>query len=408
MKCRHCFAALDKTILDLGHAPPSNSYLDKLLLETQEVYYPLVILLCTKCFLVQTKDVVKESEFFNSDYAYLSSTSLSWLKHAENFACEIINELALNSESLVLEIACNDGYLLRNFVREKIPCYGIEPSTGVANLARKLGIEVYDQFFTEYYAKLLSDEGKKVDLVIGNNVYAHVPDINDFTRGIKLILKDEGVVTLECPWLKELLEKNQFDTIYHEHFSYLSLLIIDRIFNSFGLKVFKSEILPTHGGSLRIYGCHANSGRLIDRSVEEIKRIEKQFGLNSIGTYSNLQKITNSIKNNFLAFLLEQKKINKRVVGYGAAAKGNTLINYSGIKTDLLEYICDASSSKQGKFTPGSHIPILSPDVLLKDNPDYVVIFPWNIAEEIVLLNQQLVEKGVKFISFVPDLKVHG
>lgn len=408
MKCRHCHSILENVVLDLGHAPPSNSYLDVLSLDASETYYPLVILLCTKCLLLQTKDVVNKNEFFNSEYAYLSSTSLSWLKHAEKFSNEIINDLALNSDSLVLEIACNDGYLLRNFVKNNIPCYGIEPSTGAADYARKLGIEVHDQFFTKDYADKLSIEGKKVDLAIGNNVYAHVPDINDFTRGIKLILKDEGIITLEFPWLKELLEKNQFDTVYHEHFSYLSLSIVDKIFHSFGLRVFKVKTLPTHGGSLRIYGCHANSSRLTDCSVEEIKRIENQFGLNSIEVYSNLQKLTNLIKNNFLGFLLEQKKLNKRVVGYGAAAKGNTLMNYAGLKGDLLEYICDASPSKQGLYAPGSHVPIVSPDVLLNDYPDYVVIFPWNIAEEIILINQQLIEKGIKFISFVPELRVYG
>ena len=407
MKCRHCGSVLSIKFVDLGYAPPSNSYLTSASLDSPELYYPLVVMLCSECFLLQTKDAVKAETFFNSDYAYLSSTSISWLEHSEKYVNNIIKQLHLDELSLVLEVACNDGYLLKNFVQKNIPCYGVEPSIGTAIHAKNLGIDVYNSFFTNYFANQLCEKNLKVDLVIGNNVYAHVPDINDFTKGIKTILKENGVVTLEFPWLKELIDKNQFDTIYHEHFSYLSLNVVNRIFNTWGLKIYKVEILPTHGGSLRVYGCHAEFSRELDTSVQEVLNMEHDFGLTSIERYLKFQIKVNQIKNNFLFFLLEQKKLRKKVVGYGAAAKGNTLINYAGIKNDLLEYICDASKSKQGLFTPGSHIPIKNPESINDDPPDYVVIFPWNISHEILQLNRKLIMSGVEFVSFIPDVKFY-
>ena len=406
MNCRHCQTPLNQRFLDLGFAPPSNAYLTKDDLSKPEKYYPLNIKVCDQCWLVQTEDFAKADELFSSDYAYFSSTSTGWLKHAKNYAESMIRELSLDRSSMVIEVASNDGYLLKNFVAAGVPCIGVEPTDSTAEAAEKLGIPVLRQFFGEKLGRQFAAEGNQADLIVGNNVYAHVPDINDFTRGLKMALKSTGTITLEFPHLMRLLEKNQFDTIYHEHFSYLSLGIVSRIFNSAGLRVWKVEELPTHGGSLRVYGCHNNDSRSSDASVSELLTREKQNGLEKLETYLTFQPKVEKLKNDLLKFLIEQKEKGKKVVAYGAAAKGNTLLNYAGVKSDLLSFVCDAASAKQNKYMPGSHIPILSPDALMKESPDFVLILPWNIAEEVIKQNKFIQNWGGKFLTAVPKLEL--
>ena len=403
MKCRHCDNLLKHTFLDLGFAPPSNAYLKETDLFKPEKYYPLRIKVCDKCWLVQTEDYAAADELFDANYAYFSSTSISWLDHSALYAKNIINRLNLSSDSLVIEVASNDGYLLKNFVSAGIPCFGIEPTSSTADAAEKMGIEVIREFFTEDLANKLK-ENSKADLIIGNNVYAHVPDLNDFTRGLKIILKDDGVITLEFPHVMQLLKHTQFDTIYHEHFSYFSLYTVANIFNKFGLRIFDVEEIQTHGGSLRIYGCHDKSARKNYPSVIELLKKESDFGLQSLKQYKNFQSKVNSIKNNLLEFLIDKRKSGFSVAAYGAAAKGNTLLNYSGIKVDLIDYVCDAAESKQNHFMPGSHIPIMPPDYLKVCPVDYIIILPWNLANEI---KKQLsfFAHSSKFIVAVPDLK---
>lgn len=406
MNCRHCGTRLNHTFLDLGHAPPSNAYLTQEDLSRPETYYPLRIKVCENCWLVQTEDHVDAGEFFNADYAYFSSTSKSWLAHAENYANKMTKDLALSGQSYVIEIASNDGYLLKNFVDYGIPCLGIEPTANTAKEAEKLGVPVMREFFGEALGKRLADQGKQADLIAGNNVYAHVPDINDFTRGLKAALKPTGTITLEFPHLMKLLEQKQFDTIYHEHFSYLTLGVVSRIFAQAGLRVWQVEELPTHGGSLRVYGCHTHDKRETLPSVTTMLQEEIKLGLQQLQTYLGFQLCADKIKNDLLTFLIEQKRAGKKVAAYGAAAKGNTLLNYAGIKTDLLAYVCDAAEAKQGKFLPGSHVPILHPDQLTKQLPDYVLILPWNIATEVKEQNAFLRAKAVRFVTAVPELKV--
>jgi len=406
MNCRHCQTPLNQRFLDLGFAPPSNAYLTEDDLSKPEKYYPLNIKVCDQCWLVQTEDFAKADELFSSDYAYFSSTSTGWLKHAKNYAESMIRELSLDRSSMVIEVASNDGYLLKNFVAAGVPCIGVEPTDSTAEAAEKLGIPVLRQFFGEKLGRQFAAEGNQADLIVGNNVYAHVPDINDFTRGLKMALKSTGTITLEFPHLMRLLEKNQFDTIYHEHFSYLSLGIVSRIFNSAGLRVWKVEELPTHGGSLRVYGCHNNDSRSSDASVSELLTREKQNGLEKLETYLTFQPKAEKLKNDLLKFLIEQKEKGKKVVAYGAAAKGNTLLNYAGVKSDLLSFVCDAASAKQNKYMPGSHIPILSPDALMKESPDFVLILPWNIAEEVIKQNKFIQNWGGKFLTAVPKLEL--
>lgn len=399
MNCRHCGSPLQYTFLDLGFAPPSNAYLAADDLNRPEVYYPLKVKVCDQCWLVQTKDYAQAGELFRPDYAYFSSTSSSWLEHAARYAETIRQELGLDSSSFVIEVASNDGYLLRNFVSAGIPCLGIEPTKSTATAAEKQGIPVLREFFGEALGQRLGVEGKQADLVVGNNVLAHVPDINDFVRGLKAVLKPGGVITLEFPHLMRLIENTLFDTIYHEHFSYLSLYTVCRIFAAAGLHVWKVEELSTHGGSLRVFGCHEKDARFTEESVTNLLGEEVLHGLQRIETYLGFQSRADKIKNDLLAFLIEQKRGDKKVVAYGAAAKGNTLLNYAGVKPDLLPFVCDAAESKQGKFMPGSHIPILPPEQLAVKQPDYVLILPWNISEEVQKQNSSLKESGVRFVT---------
>jgi hypothetical protein len=407
MICRHCKEKLKYPFLNLGYAPPSNAYLAKEDLDKPEITYPLKLFICDNCWLVQTQDYTSADELFSNDYAYFSSTSQSWLQHAADFSQTIINRLNLNKESFVIEIASNDGYLLKNFVEHKIPCLGIEPTDSTADFAEKNGVPTLRKFFGVQTAKNISKEGKLADLVCGNNVYAHVPDINDFTSGLKIIMKPNAVVTLEFPHLLRLLENNQFDTVYHEHFSYLSLISVINIFTKFGLRIFNVEELSTHGGSLRIYGCHMDSLIINEPSVDILLKKEIAFGMKNLKLYKNFQTKADKIKDDFLLFLLSEKKKSSIVVGYGAAAKGNTLMNYAGIKPDLINSVFDAAPSKQNKFMPGNHLPILSPDKIKDIKPDFVIIFPWNIADEVISQIGSLVRSwGGRFVVAVPKLEI--
>ena len=404
MNCRHCRTPLQHSFVDLGFAPPSNAYLRAKDLSRPEVHYPLRVKVCDRCWLVQTEDYASSEELFSPEYAYFSSTSRSWLEHAAGYSQMITRRLRLGPESFVIEIASNDGYLLKNFVAAGIPCLGIEPTEGTAAAAEALGIPVIREFFGETLGASLKEGGRQADLIAGNNVYAHVPDINDFTRGLAAALKPQGTITLEFPHLLPLIEHTQFDTIYHEHFSYLSLTAVSAIFAAAGLRIWDVEELPTHGGSLRVYGCHANARIATSRSVGALLERENRFGITRLETYTAFQARADRVKNDFLAFLIEQKRSGRKVAAYGAAAKGNTLLNYAGVRPDLLPYVCDAAPSKQGKFMPGSHIPIYSPATLQEDSPDIVVILPWNIADEVRTQLGALAQRGSLFATAIPEL----
>jgi SAM-dependent methyltransferase len=405
MKCRHCGIDLTHTFLDLGFAPPSNSYLTEAELSMPEKYYPLKIKVCDNCWLVQTEDYAQADELFSAEYAYFSSTSSSWLEHAKRYTDQMVTQLSLNASSYVIQVASNDGYLLKNFVTAGIPCLGIEPTASTADAGEKLGIPVVRQFFGENLGKELVLADKQADLIIGNNVYAHVPDINDFTRGLKAVLKPNGIITLEFPHLLKLIEQTQFDTVYHEHFSYLSLNTVERIFRKAGLRVWHVEQLPTHGGSLRVFGCHEEAQKDTQKTVAEMLKVEQEYGLNNLKIYLDFQSKTCKLKDELLSFLINQKKLGKKVVAYGAAAKGSTFLNYAGIKPDLLPVVCDAAVAKQGKFMPGSHIPIVHPNMLVNHKPDFILILPWNICNEVI--NQlSPVFKLASFVVAVPQLEI--
>lgn len=406
MKCRHCQTTLQHMFLDLGFAPPSNAYVSATALSQAEMTLPLRVRVCHACWLVQTEDYASASTFFNEDYAYFSSASQSWLAHASAYANAMIGKLKLNSQSHVVELASNDGYLLKNFLALGIPCLGIEPTESTANAARALGIPVLGEFFGQSLAQRLATQGKQADLIAANNVYAHVPDINDFTRGIHALLKPQGIVTIEFPHLMQLLDQNQFDTIYHEHFSYLSLYTVQVIFAACDLRIFDVEQLQTHGGSLRVYGCHHDAAWPVLPAVQAILSDEAGRGMQSLAAYEGFQDKVNHIKNALVSFLIEQKRLGKKVVAYGAAAKGNTLLNYAGVRPDLLPLVCDAAQSKQGKYMPGSHIPILAPDQLKLSKPDIVLVLPWNIAQEVKQQHKDLVDQGVVFMAAIPQLRV--
>lgn len=406
MKCRHCTKSLTHTFLDLGFAPPSNAYLNHADLSKPEKYYPLKVKVCDECWLVQTEDYAQADELFSPEYAYFSSTSSSWLAHAKSYAEQMTQRLGLSSDSLVIEVASNDGYLLKNFVAKGIPCLGIEPTASTAVAAELLGIPVLQEFFGESLGERLAAESKQADLIAGNNVYAHVPDINDFTLGLKRALKRSGTITLEFPHVMRLIEHTQFDTVYHEHFSYLSLYTVNRIFQAAGLRVWDVEELPTHGGSLRIYGCHEADFRSTTNAVEALLRREAESGLQTLSPYASFQIRADKVKNDLLDFIIHQKREGKTVAAYGAAAKGNTLLNYAGVKPDLLPFVCDAAIAKQGKYLPGSHIPVMHPQAIQHAQPDFVLILPWNIADEVIKQNLIIREWGGKFVTSVPELVI--
>lgn len=406
MNCRHCDHPLEHVFLDLGFAPPSNAYLSQADLNKSERAYPLKLFVCEHCWLVQTEDYAQADDLFSNDYAYFSSVSQSWLAHAARYTDMITKRLGLSRDSHVIEVASNDGYLLKNFVAAGIPCLGIEPTASTAVAAEKLGIPIRREFFGQQLALRLVAEGKQADLILGNNVYAHVPDINCFTTGLKTALKPGGTITLEFPHLMRLLEQTQFDTVYHEHFSYLSLYSVSQIFARAGLRVCDVEELPTHGGSLRVYGCHAEDGRQTADAVPALLAEEARREMLSLEIYQTFQLCAERLKDDLLLFLIEQKRAGKRVAAYGAAAKGCTLLNYAGVKPDLLPYVCDAAPSKQGKYLPGTHIPILHPDELRERKPDIVLILPWNIQTEVIQQTVHIREWGGKFAVAVPSITV--
>lgn len=406
MKCRHCNTIVTRKMLDLGYAPLSNAYRSVAHLDLPEITYPLRLFVCDTCKLVQTQDFTTAELVFQADYAYFSSTSTSYLRHAADYAKMITRRLGLHAGSFVIEVASNDGYLLKNFVAAGIPCLGVEPTDSTAEAAEQQGIPVLRRFFGEALGKELAAEGKVVDLVCGNNVFAHVPDINDFTLGLAAILKPEGVVTLEFPHLMQYIEHCQFDTTYHEHYSYLSLSVTKRIFENAGLRLFDVEELPTHGGSLRVYGCRDDARYQTQPAVDALIVKETAHGLFGEEVYTKFQQRAEKIKNDLLAFLVCAKQAGHSIAAYGAAAKGSTLLNFAGVKPDLLPFICDAAASKQGQSMPGSHIPIMAPEELYKSHLDYVLILPWNIAEEVRAQLAPLAEKGTKFVTAIPELVV--
>lgn len=406
MSCRHCNAPLTNVFLDLGFAPPSNAYLFAQDLHAPETYFPLKLYVCDECWLVQTEDYADAQELFSHDYAYFSSTSVTWLKHAKQYVSAMLQRLALDENSFVIEVASNDGYLLKNFLEAGIPCLGIEPTASTAAAAEAQQIPVLREFFNENLARDLALQGRQADLILGNNVYAHAPDINNFTMGLKVALKPDGIITLEFPHLLKMIQGVQFDTAYHEHFSYLSLGTACRIFERAGLRIFDVEELPTHGGSIRIFGCHQDDPRPDGSAVSELVRAENEAGMNEHTTYLQFQSQAEMIKNELLSFLIEQRRLGKSVAAYGAAAKGNTLLNFAGIKPDLLPYVFDAATSKQGRYLPGCHIPILPPVALQERRPDYVLILPWNIIDEVLQQNAVVSEWGGKFVVAVPSLRI--
>lgn len=406
MTCRHCHAPLLSPFLDLGHAPLSNAYLSEADLSAPEVYYPLRTRVCTQCWLVQTEDYAAAEAMFADDYAYFSSTSSTWVAHAARYASMITDRLGLSDDHFVMEVACNDGYLLRNFQEAAIPCLGIEPTACTADAARKLGIPVVSRFFGADLARELAATYPKADLIAANNVLAHVPDINDFCAGLRIALAPSGTVTLEFQHLLTLMQHGQFDTVYHEHFSYLSLHAAQQVLATAGLRVWDVERLPTHGGSLRVYACHADALQSCTDAVATLLAEERAQGLQEAATYAAFQAQADRIKDDLLHFLIAARRGEKRVAAYGAAAKGNTLLNYAGVKPDLLPFVCDAAPSKQGMYLPGSHLPVRPPEVLQHEPPDYLLILPWNIAPEIVAQQRSLADQGTRFVVAVPTLTI--
>ena len=407
MLCRFCKEELKDVFIDLVNSPPSNSFLTRQQLNEPEVFFPLKVYTCNNCFLVQVDEYKKSDAIFDDEYVYFSSFSTSWLAHAKKYTEKMIDRFGLSEKSQVIEIASNDGYLLQYFKQKNIPVLGIEPTANTAKVAEEKGIESITEFFGTRLAKKLVDQGRKADLLLGNNVLAHVPEIVDFIAGMKLILKEGGIITMEFPHLMQLVDNNQFDTIYHEHFSYLSFFTVKQIFSSQGLDLFDVEEIPTHGGSLRIYGKHSEDNtRPISRNVDLLLEKEIAKGMNSLSYYQNFQQKALQVKLGFNGFLTEQKLLNKKVAGYGAAAKGNTLLNYCGIKNDQIDYVVDANPHKQNKWLPASHIPVVNEAYLKESKPDYVIIFPWNLKDEIVKQLSYIKDWDGKFVVPIPELEV--
>ena len=408
MNCRFCTTPLTHVFIDLNNSPASNSFLTKEELNEPETFYPLKVFICDKCFLVQVDEYKKSDAIFDSSYAYFSSYSTSWLQHAKAYVDMMTERFAFNENSLVIEVASNDGYLLQYFKEKNIPVMGIEPTANTAEVAMAKGIKTVIEFFgAELADRFASDWNVKADLLLGNNVLAHVPNIVDFVLGIKLILKESGVVTMEFPHLLQLVDNNQFDTIYHEHFSYLSFHTVKQIFESQGLKMFDVEEIPTHGGSLRIYATHEeNAQQAISENVNKLLEKEYSKGINSLNYYNNFQQKALKVKIDITDFLIKQKRDNKKVAAYGAAAKGNTLLNYCGIKNDLIDFVVDANPHKQNKFLPASHIPVMNEDELKKSKPDFVIILPWNLKTEITAQLNYIKEWGGKFVVAIPELEI--
>lgn len=407
MKCRHCQQELTLPFLDLGSAPPSNAYLTADQLAAPETWYPLRILVCEECWLVQTEDHAQREQLFDAEYAYFSSFSRSWLEHARRYVNDMISRFELTPAQRVVEVATNDGYLLQYVQAAGLPCYGIEPTASTARAARDKGLSVVEDFFGRSLARRLADEGQQADLMVANNVLAHVPDINDFVAGFPLLLTPVGVATFEFPHLLNLVQQNQFDTVYHEHYSYLSLTAVERIFRRQGLAVFDVESLPTHGGSLRVYAQRIDTGqRPVEPHVAEMLAREDTAGIRQRDFYAGLQQRAEGIKHALLNFLIDAKRRGRKVGAYGAAAKGNTLLNFAGVRPDLLPYVVDLNPAKQGKLMPGSRIPIVAEQHLLEDKPDYVLLLPWNLRDELIHQLDAVRERGGQFVVAIPGLKI--
>jgi SAM-dependent methyltransferase len=407
MKCRHCQSQVRLALVDLATAPPSNAYVAAAALNSPETYYPLRVLVCATCWLVQTEDYAHHAQLFSNEYAYFSSFSTSWLDHARRYVARMVERFELNAHSMVVEVASNDGYLLQ-YVRERgIPCLGVEPTASTARAARDKGIEVVEEFFGVALANKLLESRPPADLTAANNVLAHVPDINDFVGGFARLLAPRGVATFEFPHLLELVRHGQFDTIYHEHFSYLSLTAVQRIFERNGLAVFDVEQIATHGGSLRVYAQRADTrSRTVEQAVGDMLKIESEAGMTTASYYAGFQQRADAIKHDLLRFLLQARKDGKRVAAYGAAAKGNTLLNYAGVRPDLLPWVVDRNPAKQGKFLPGSRIPIVTESRLQTEKPDFVLILPWNLTAEVVAQLHYIRAWGGRFVTAVPQLTV--
>ena len=404
--CLFCRAPLQKTFVDLGMHPLCESYVSKDKLNQMEPFYPLHVFVCEQCFLVQLQEYVSPADIF-TEYAYFSSYADSWVQHAKRYTEMIVERLKLTGSSFVVELASNDGYLLQHFVAKGIPVLGVEPAANVAEVARTKNVPTLVKFFGQQTARELVAEGKKADLVLGNNVLAQVPNINDFVSGIKTLLAPHGVVTIEFPHLMKLMEENQFDTIYHEHFFYFSLMSAERIFAAHGLTLFDVEELPTHGGSLRIYGHHAeDKTHSVTERYLALMRREKAAGFDRLDTYVVFAENVKETKRKLLEFLIEAKRKGKSIVGYGAPGKGNTLLNYCGIRTDFVDYTVDRSTYKQGKYLPGTHIPIFAPDKIRETRPDYVLILPWNFKDEIMGQIAYIREWGGQFVVPIPEVTV--
>jgi 2-polyprenyl-3-methyl-5-hydroxy-6-metoxy-1,4-benzoquinol methylase len=407
MNCRFCKHEVKTEFADLVNSPASNSYLTAQQLNEPEVFYPLKVMVCENCFLVQVDEYKKSSDIFNSDYAYFSSYSTSWLAHCKAYTQMMVERFGYNEKSVVTEIASNDGYLLQYFKEKNINVLGIEPTSNTAEVAIKKGITTVVDFFGVRLAKQLAAEDKKTDLLLGNNVLAHVPDIMDFVGGMAILLKDNGVITMEFPHLFQLVLNNQFDTIYHEHFSYLSFTTVSKIFEANNLIMFDVEEVSTHGGSLRIFAKHKNdSSKAISSNVDNMLKKENEAGMLKIEYYKNFQVKIEGIKNDLLEFLLQQKRAGKKVAAYGAAAKGNTLLNYCGIKNDMISFVVDANPNKQNKFMPASHIPIVTEEFIRNEKPDFIIILPWNIKDEIIKQLNYVNSWGGKFVVPIPHLQI--
>jgi SAM-dependent methyltransferase len=406
MKCRFCNTQLHDTFLDLGSAPPSNAFLSVAELNAPELYFPLQLYTCTDCHLVQVDEVQKHDALFSSDYVYFSSYSRTWLAHAERYVSYAVERLNLRSNHLVMEIASNDGYLLQYVKARNIPCIGIEPTASTAAAARDRGIETLEQFFDKHFARSFATTRRQANLVIANNVLAHVPNLNDFVAGLNAVLAPEGVITVEFPHLLQLVARRQFDTVYHEHFSYFSFHTAQRVFARHGLRIWDVEELPTHGGSLRLWACHVDAAYQQTPNVAALLAKEAVAGMLDMNYYRGFQPLADTIKNDFLTFLIDCKHSGKQVVGYGAAAKGNTLLNYAGIRPDLLSYVVDASPHKQGRYLPGSRIPVVTEARIRESRPDFVIILPWNLRDEIAVQLAYIREWGGQFVTTIPQLVV--
>jgi SAM-dependent methyltransferase len=403
--CRFCGKVLQDVFCDLGTSPPSNSYLSEDQLDASETFFPLLAYVCSRCFLVQLPQFQNPAEIF-SDYAYFSSYSETWLRHSREYADYMMSRFGYDESSLVVEVASNDGYLLTYFRDLNVPVLGIEPAANVASVAESKGIPTRVCFFGEQTAKTLLAEGIQADLLVGNNVLAHVPDLNDFVRGLAILLKPDGVLTMEFPHLLRLIQESQFDTIYHEHFSYFSFTTVEAVFAHHGITLFDVQELSTHGGSIRIFGMRSGSAAKASQAVQDMRRTEAAAGLDRVETYTAFGERAKRVKRSLLSFLVGAKDAGKSVVGYGAPAKGNTLLNYCGVRNDLVEYTVDINPHKQGLFLPGTRIPIFAPERIRETRPDYVLILPWNLKSEIARQLAFVKDWGGQLVIPIPQTQV--